>query len=80
MLKMVSPAPLALTAALVLALFAPSAQADETLRAREPNGLAQTPPMGWNSWNRFGCNIDEAKIRAEADALASNGMKEAGYG
>jgi alpha-galactosidase len=35
--------------------------------------------MGWNSWNKFGCDIDEAKIRATADSLASNGMKEAGY-
>ncbi|MBD8881157.1 alpha-galactosidase [Rhodanobacter sp. 7MK24] len=46
---------------------------------RQPNGLALTPPMGWNSWNHFGCNIDERTIRAAADAMASSGMKDAGY-
>ncbi len=43
------------------------------------NGLALTPPMGWNSWNAFGTNIDEKLIRATADAMVSSGMKEAGY-
>ena len=47
--------------------------------ARTANGLALTPPMGWNSWNRFGCRIDEATVRAMADAIAANGMKAAGY-
>ncbi|MGH7991920.1 MAG: glycoside hydrolase family 27 protein, partial [Limisphaerales bacterium] len=43
------------------------------------NGLALTPPMGWNSWNHFGCNIDESLIKSEADAMATNGMEAAGY-
>lgn len=43
------------------------------------NGLALTPPMGWNSWNRFGCNITESLIRQTVDAMATNGMKAAGY-
>jgi alpha-galactosidase len=43
------------------------------------NGLARTPPMGWNSWNKFAGRIDDATVRAIADAMASNGMKEAGY-
>ena len=42
-------------------------------------GLAQTPPMGWNSWNHFGCKVTAADVRAAADAIASNGMKAAGY-
>ena len=46
---------------------------------RTANGLALTPPMGWNSWNRFACNVGEATIRGAADAMAANGMKEAGY-
>ena len=46
---------------------------------RRANGLALTPPMGWNSWNRFGCNIDENTIRAVADAMVSTGMRDAGY-
>lgn len=47
--------------------------------ARTANGLARTPPMGWNSWNKFACNVNEKTIRDTADAMASNGMKEAGY-
>lgn len=41
--------------------------------------LAQTPPMGWNSWNKFGCNVSEELIKSVADAIATNGMKDAGY-
>jgi alpha-galactosidase len=41
--------------------------------------LALTPPMGWNSWNKFGCNVNENIIRHAADAMVSSGMKEAGY-
>jgi alpha-galactosidase len=43
------------------------------------NGLALTPPMGWNSWNRFGCNVSEDLVKSAADALVSSGMKDAGY-
>ena len=43
------------------------------------NGLAKTPPMGWNSWNKFHGRVDDAAVRGIADAMASNGMKEAGY-
>ncbi|OOG59698.1 glycoside hydrolase family 27 protein [Rhodanobacter sp. C03] len=46
---------------------------------RQSNGLALTPPMGWNSWNKFACNINESVIHAAADALVSSGMKDAGY-
>ncbi|MGI5290526.1 hypothetical protein ACQEVF_45380 [Nonomuraea polychroma] len=35
--------------------------------------------MGWNSWNRFGCNIDENLIKSMADALVSTGLRDAGY-
>src|SRR5947209_576582 len=41
--------------------------------------LAATPPMGWNSWNKFGCNVSEALIREMTDAMATSGMKNAGY-
>lgn len=41
--------------------------------------LAATPPMGWNSWNHFACKVTAADVRAAADAIASNGMKAAGY-
>ncbi len=43
------------------------------------NGLALTPPMGWSSWNNFECSINEALIHSIADAMATNGMKAAGY-
>jgi alpha-galactosidase len=43
------------------------------------NGVARTPPMGWNTWNTFGCNINEALIRQTADALVANGMRDLGY-
>lgn len=43
------------------------------------DSLALTPPMGWNSWNCFQCNIDEEKIKEIADLISSNGMKDAGY-
>ncbi|HXR96643.1 MAG TPA: glycoside hydrolase family 27 protein [Terriglobales bacterium] len=44
-----------------------------------PNGLALTPPMGWNSWNKFRALVDDKGVRAAADAMVSSGMKAAGY-
>ena len=43
------------------------------------DGLALTPPMGWNSWNKFGCDVSEKLIKEIADAMVSSGMKDAGY-
>jgi alpha-galactosidase len=43
------------------------------------NGLARTPPMGWNSWNKFASRVDDPTVRSIADAMASSGMKDAGY-
>ncbi|XP_054785752.1 alpha-galactosidase-like [Prosopis cineraria] len=43
------------------------------------NGLALTPPMGWNSWNHFGCNINEDLIKQTADAMVSTGLSSLGY-
>jgi alpha-galactosidase len=43
------------------------------------NGVARTPPMGWNDWNTFGCNINETVVRQTADALVANGMRDLGY-
>ena len=50
-----------------------------TLHKVPYNGLAKTPPMGWNSWNKFAGRVDDATVRTIADAIASNGMKQAGY-
>ena len=38
------------------------------------NGVARTPPMGWDDWNSFGCNVSEALIHQTADALVASGM------
>ena len=43
------------------------------------SGLALTPPMGWNSWNKFACNVGEDLIKGTADAMVKSGMKDAGY-
>jgi len=43
------------------------------------NGLAKTPPMGWNSWNKFACNVSEKLIKEMADAMVTSGMRDAGY-
>jgi alpha-galactosidase len=47
--------------------------------AQDNAKLAPTPPMGWNSWNKFACNVSETLIKGAADAMVSSGMKDAGY-
>ena len=48
-------------------------------RTSPPTRVALTPPMGWNSWKHFGCDVSEALIRETADAIVSSGMRDAGY-
>ena len=43
------------------------------------NGLGLTPQMGWNSWNRFGCKINETLIQKTADLLVSTTLAAKGY-
>ena len=57
----------------------PARIAPPALHKVKDNGLARTPPMGWNSWNKFAGRVDDVTVRSVADAMASNGMKEAGY-
>jgi alpha-galactosidase len=47
--------------------------------AAEDNGLAGTPPMGWNDWNAFKCGVTEALVEKTADAFVTSGLKAAGY-
>jgi alpha-galactosidase len=64
-----------------LVMIAAPALADTTQEvvSKSPNGLALTPPMGWNSWNKFQCNISEQTVRETADAMVASGMRDAGY-
>lgn len=52
-----------------------------TLAAQQSpsDNLALTPPMGWNTWNKFGCNVSDELIRGAADSMVKSGMKDAGY-
>jgi alpha-galactosidase len=49
------------------------------VQAQKKEGLALTPPMGWNSWNTFQTNINEQLVKDIADVMVSSGMKDAGY-
>lgn len=53
--------------------------APPTLHDVPDNGLAKTPPMGWNSWNLFAGKVDDPTVRTIADAMVSSGMRDAGY-
>jgi len=64
---------------LALCVFTASLCTPGHAQQASAKSLAATPPMGWNSWNKFAMRIDDATIRAQADALVSSGMKAAGY-
>ncbi|GAB3610504.1 hypothetical protein GCM10027414_26300 [Humibacter ginsengiterrae] len=56
--------------------------AGAALTACSPASVAPdvaTPPMGWNSWNHFGCSVTEADVKAAADAIVADGLRSAGY-
>jgi alpha-galactosidase len=57
----------------------PKPETDDDLPLPLASGLAPTPPMGWNSWNKFACNISEDFVKRTADAMVSLGMKDVGY-
>ena len=69
--KLSTHRPFVCAALLALSLWSPSL-------AQTPS-IASTPPMGWNSWNHFAGKIDDATVRAQADAMVSSGMRDAGY-
>lgn len=54
-------------------------QARRELRLLVGDTIALTPPMGWNSWNCWGCAIDEAKIRQAAEAMVQSGLVDHGW-
>lgn len=49
------------------------------MASANPTSLAATPPMGWNSWNHFADKVTDAVVRAQADAMVSSGLRDAGY-
>src|SRR5438105_10632500 len=49
------------------------------MHSQKFEGLALTPPMGWNSWNTFQTNINEQMVKEMADVMVNSGMKDAGY-
>jgi alpha-galactosidase len=64
---------------LVAASLLITASAGQLPASHPSSKLAQTPPMGWNSWNKFACDVNEQLIRETADAMVRSGMKAAGY-
>ena len=63
---------------LAVVCYLPAQFNSPAARARD-DGVARTPPMGWNSWNRFGCDVNEWLIKSTADAMVASGMRDAGY-
>ena len=63
----------------LLALSSTVLACASALAAAQSNTLAATPPMGWNSWNHFAEKVNDADVRAAADALVATGMRDAGY-
>jgi alpha-galactosidase len=64
---------------LVSAALSVIALSDAAPAAALDDGLARTPPMGWNDWNSFGCNVNEQLVEQTADTIVNSGMKAAGY-
>lgn len=65
------------TLAILSLVFATASSASQP--APRSNGLAQTPPVGWSSWNNFGDDINEQIVIETIDAMIANGMRDAGY-
>ncbi len=63
----------------VLILALAGATLPRAAQAQATPAVAATPPMGWNSWNKFGCDVSDKLIREMADAVVSTGMKDVGY-
>ena len=63
----------------VLFLQLAKAQNNTTTKMPLTGELALLPPMGWNSWNAFGTNLDESALKAVVDAYVASGMRDAGY-
>ncbi|UCD74318.1 MAG: putative Ig domain-containing protein [Phycisphaerales bacterium] len=67
------------TTEVALAVEGPRGLARSTLTIVGGHRLALTPPMGWNSWNVWGPSVDDAKVRAAAEAMVNTGLAACGY-
>jgi alpha-galactosidase len=54
-------------------------KAERSLKIVCGDSIALTPPLGWNSWNCFGCDVTEANVRSAADAMVASGLIEHGW-
>lgn len=54
-------------------------EAKRSFRIEIGDGVALTPPMGWNSWNSWGGRVDAEKVLATAKALVSSGLASHGW-
>src|SRR3954469_4163986 len=63
---------------LAVVCYLPTQFNSPAARARD-DGVARTPPMGWNSWNPFKCDVNERLIQNTADAMVASGMRDVGY-
>lgn len=68
-----------LFAAVAMTVTATVTASAHSTASAAPGSPALTPPLGWNSWNSFGCGVTEAQVRQAADAMVSSGMRDAGY-
>jgi alpha-galactosidase len=64
---------------LVLAITPAPVAAEPSAAVADAETLVPTPPMGFNNWNAFGCDVNEALIRETADVLVSSGLADLGY-
>ncbi|GIF20199.1 alpha-galactosidase [Actinoplanes tereljensis] len=64
---------------LLLTFVLPGSQVASGSLARGYNGLAATPPMGWNDYNAYGLDVTDTLIRETADAMVASGLRDAGY-
>ena len=54
-------------------------KSSKNIRISIGDGIAKTPPMGWTSWNCWGCSVDEEKVKSAADAMVESGLINYGW-
>jgi alpha-galactosidase len=70
---------LLLSGALGSASTTPAYASDTARDLTRDDGLARTPPMGWNAWQRFQCDVSTKMIKEQVDALVTTGLASVGF-